>query len=54
MNLADFFETLAINAGIGAMMIAIKNPVTAANLKAKLGVLVEAICAAYGWSCTIT
>lgn len=54
MNLSDFFETMAINAGIGAMMIAIKNPTTAANLKSKLATLVEAICAAYGWNVTIT
>jgi hypothetical protein len=52
--LVDYFETLAINAGIGAMMIAIRNPQTAAALKTKLGTLVEAICAAYGWNVTIT
>lgn len=48
----DFFEQLAINAGIGAIMVAVKNPDKAAAVKEAMGHLVDTICAAYGWTVT--
>lgn len=48
----DFWTMLAINAGIGAIITSVKNPASAAVLKEQLGHLVEAICAAYGWTVT--
>ena len=50
--LIDFFETMAINAGMGAILIAMKNPDKATALKSGLGHLVDAICVAYGWTVT--
>lgn len=53
MNLADYLETMAINAGIGAMLMAVKSETTKAALKSKLALVVQDICAAYGWTVTI-
>jgi hypothetical protein len=48
----DFFEQIAINAGIGAIMMAVKNPDKAALIKNAMSHLADGICAAYGWSIT--
>lgn len=45
---------MAINAGIGAIIMTVKQPDKAAAIKIEMGHLVDAICAAYGWTVTKT
>lgn len=48
----DFWEQFAINAGIGAIVGAVRNPDKAASIKDAMGHLVDTVCAAYGWTVT--
>ena len=48
MDWAKYFEDLAINSGIGAILSAVKNPQHAARLRGVLLHVMEVICATYG------
>jgi hypothetical protein len=48
MDWESFLETLAVNAGVGAIISAVKNPARAAALKQTLLHLADVIYAAYG------